>query len=340
MLEYVVHIGPHKTATTYIQATLHALRERLLSNGVLFPTEWCLADDNPSHWRLFDLIRNGEAATLDRQFRHISDTHRGLVVISAEDLAGLREPEIRKLRHALGDAPARVVYYCRRPSELLPACWQEHVKHGGYLTLPEYVAGQLLHSADSQILNWRLVLDRYAAVFGTENLLLVSFSNAVDAGMDIAQHFLDAVLGLSHRVMSDASIRRANASLDAAEVEVIRVLNSMHRSHGGEASDALRVWYTEHGRSLVPAFLGAAMATHVGWMTIDDGLAPFEELHRNAFRAYGNALINPSGDASLYSARKREARYIRPDYTTSFMVAELIRHIYDQYRRTSIREVA
>ena len=123
------------------------------------------------------------------EFEFLNGSGNETVLLSAEDLVGLSAANILTLRSLLGGASARVIFYCRRWSELLPSGWQELVKHGHTMTLPEFFSAHVVNAPGSNIINYGQALDRYAEHFGLENISLVSYSNIIDNNGDLFVHF-------------------------------------------------------------------------------------------------------------------------------------------------------
>jgi len=238
MPRYLVHIGPHKTGTTYIQSRLDAARDRLRAVGVAYPATWRAGDAVPSHLRLFERIRHRQLSELQRELAELAVDTDGLVVLSSEDLQYLDADEVRILGDLLGTANVTVVYYCRRWSELLPSCWQERIKHGDDQPLPEFLLLLTSHAHRSALANYGIVLDRYLGVFGAANVRVVSYSNVIDSQVDLAEHFVATFLPALPGGLPATSDSRPNASLAATDIEMIRVLNALHRRRG--ASRAAR----------------------------------------------------------------------------------------------------
>ena len=95
MTRFILHIGPHKTGTTYIQETLFALRERLESRGVHIPAVWSAAPGLPSHMRLVWGLRRGGIEEIEEDLRKIMASRYDRVVVSCEGRprGPLRPPE-------------------------------------------------------------------------------------------------------------------------------------------------------------------------------------------------------------------------------------------------------
>ena len=113
-----LHAGPHKTASTYLQARLHANRADLERLGLRYPTPW----REHSHRHLARDLQAGRFQALERllgQQRRWS----GDLLLSAEHFAPLiRDPQAlaRLLRHGAAQGLAlHVISFVRPQAELL-----------------------------------------------------------------------------------------------------------------------------------------------------------------------------------------------------------------------------
>lgn len=165
MTQFIVHIGPHKTGTTYLQVALDALRSLLRERDIHVPAVWNAAPGLPSHMQLIWAIRNGDVGLIQNQTQDILAFRPQYIVISCEALSRLDPRHIVQFRQLLGSAPAQVVYYVRRWPERLPSLWQETVKFGHTAAFPEYLARQLTDYGASELRD-TVMIDKFAAVFG------------------------------------------------------------------------------------------------------------------------------------------------------------------------------
>jgi hypothetical protein len=144
LTRFILHIGPHKTGTTYIQHTLDALRDVLLERGICVPSIWNAAPGVPSHHRLVRAIRNRDLALIQDQVREIVAQRHRYVVISCEGLSTLTPDQVAQLQQLLGSAAIQVVHYVRRWPERLPSAWQEHVRQGHATKFPAFIVRQTM----------------------------------------------------------------------------------------------------------------------------------------------------------------------------------------------------
>jgi hypothetical protein len=333
---FILHIGPHKTGTTYIQETLFALRERLESRGVHIPAVWSAAPGLPSHMRLVWGLRRGGIEEIEEDLRKIMASRYDRVVVSCEALSRLDQPLIERLRTLLGASPVRIVYYVRRWPERLPSLWQETVKFGYDATLQEYLLEQLAAPAGAE-LHDAAMLDRFAAVFGLTEIELVSYSHLVDENVDIARHFLESVLGISD--IEPPVSGRPNASLPVEETETIRALNALHHRRGGKRSSALREWYLAHKAALPTVSVIAAIRAHAASLRLEEAAPQFAHIYRELVDRYGSRVLSPAGSTGLHAPRAIDVQFVRPDYLLDPDVARRLIDTHEVYWSVIQRQV-
>jgi hypothetical protein len=329
--QIIVHIGPHKTGTTYLQITLHALRYTLLERGVYVPSCWEAAPGLPSHMQLVWAVRKRDLTLIRHQIQEILARRPRYLVISCEALSRLDQGQIAQLRRLFGPAPAQVVYYVRRWPERLPSLWQETVKFGHTATFPEFLAEQLTRHGDSELRDISTI-DKFATVFGASHVKVVSYNQLVESDIDIAGHFLRSFIGLSDINLPAAE--RPNRSLPILDTELIRALNTIHAQDGGERSPGLRNWFLTHRNCLVPDSILDAMRESSGSIRLDESvpsllLAPQEMLTR-----YRSSIVPPHHADGLHELRAIDVPYVRPDYLLQPTATNALRTIYQKYRRS------
>ena len=135
MADVVLHIGPHKTATSYIQAVFHHNRGLLEKHGVIYPAigtaqaqhalagNWLTLPDLPEAF--FDGRSPG--ALWDRLVaRHAGGPET--VFLSSENFSRSHPEEVdmRELAECLSAFDTvRIVYTMRRQVELIPSVWAQ-----------------------------------------------------------------------------------------------------------------------------------------------------------------------------------------------------------------------
>jgi hypothetical protein len=221
MKKIIFHIGPHKTATTYIQKRFVENRKYLASNGIYYPEEG-IGPLYGHHQIIEDL--NKERFSL-HLVRALEFTQYHTVIFSSENFDRLRQLQIEALKEALPeDVKVSFVYFIRRSHELLLSSWQEYIKHGGEKQWAEYLLEHTLRPYMSPLLNHFIVLKHYGDAFGFENIHLMDYNYLVDSQIDVFSFLLD-YLGCQSPNTIKNTREIINKSYPYDVLEVIRSLN-------------------------------------------------------------------------------------------------------------------
>ena len=338
MPRYLIHVGPHKTGTTYLQITMRNLRERLEENGILFRLDWGVSDDVPSHHRLFQrlLTHKDPDPELEQQFRDLNRSDYELIVISSEDMSNLSPPAINYLRSLLQGAEVEIVFYCRRWADLIASGWQELVKHGHSQTLLE-MANAALANPYASTINFANTLDKYAAIFGKERVRLVSYDVLAAEGQDLVEHFFNMFLHCPiNALLPPGQVHkpsRVNVSLNPSDTEIIRALNAIEHARSGQRSAAIRTEYIKAKPRLDLTEIVAATEQHLRMIRIDEEVAVLRNLHENIFRRYAECVVPPKLSTGLFPPGVAEINYVHPDYLLRPGISDALLGIYQKLFR-------
>ncbi len=329
MPEFIIHIGPHKTGTTYLQLSLKAVRPMLAARGTLYPDFWDFAPRNPSQLPFVQHLRDGVTDALLPRFEYLKESGAARVLISAEDLSNLDAATLHVLRDLIGDDPVRIVFYVRRFSELIPSSWQEGIKQGQCYTLPEFLLLHLQAPNQSRLLNYDLKLTPFAQVFGADSICLVPYSELRDRGIDIFQHFCATFLEWADPPLSpDAA--EANASRDHTDIELLRALNAIARRRGTEDGSRLRRALDAHRRKLNLVTVTQAIHRSSARIRLNDTWPILQGLHQRIYKTYGTRLVGPNQPGELFRPKPADLRYTNADYMTEPGVAEALVRAYEE----------
>ncbi len=331
MTEFIVHIGPHKTGTSYLQTTLNDMRGDLAERGIHVPAVWNASPVDGAHAKLVRGIKTGAFDLLREQVQAMLAGHPNYVVITCEGLSRFDAGQIAGLRALFGSAPVRIVYYVRRWPERLPSLWHESVKFGLDATLPEFFAKNVTEAASTAM--WDTVmLDQYAAVFGAEAITIVSYSHLTDQDIDIAGHFLAEFVHQPDIAIPPA--RRHNESLPIAQTETLRALNAIHRESGGKRSPALRHWFLSKIGELDLDSLLNAMQGCVDTIRVDEAAQPFVRPFDALVERYGPCVVAPRHANGLHELRPVEAPFVRQNYLLAAPVVAALDEMYRAFVRS------
>ncbi len=145
----VLHIGPHKTATSLLQAAFASTGNGLADGGVVYGAAGRHGDGHHElAWTLFDgehllaVLAEGrplaswadvtdELGSLDAEER---------LLLSSEDFCFFEDRELRMLAAAVAGLQLEVLVGVRDPVAAIPSMWQESVKWGEQWSLDEAFA--------------------------------------------------------------------------------------------------------------------------------------------------------------------------------------------------------
>ncbi len=330
-MKFVIHIGPHKTGTTYLQLSFRALRAELAARSTIFPEFWELASGNPSQLPLTLALRDGQMDALAPRFAELANSGATRILISSEDISTQETPAIERLRLLTEGHEVQFVFYLRRWSELVPSSWQESIKQGQSHTLPAFLLAHLQRPDASRLLNFDLKISRITDVFGGDCLRLVAYSELRDQGVDIFQHFAANFLDWPDAPLPDLKVR-ANISRDFKEAELLRALNAMAKIQGASVADGIRKSFDRVRPRLKLNHLYACMDKHSTTLRVNENLPALTHLHEMLAEKYLSRTVPPRPPARMFRPRNGEVAYIAGDYMAEDGAANALRAIFARVR--------
>ncbi len=228
-----LHVGAPKTGTTYLQDRLSQNARSLARHGVHVPTGSRLVSPALFQFRAaVDLLGQdwggapGHAeGAWDALVRTVRST-TGTVVVSHEILAPARADAVARAKRDLtaDGSELHVVYTVRDLGRQVPAAWQESIKQGRTWTYASFVKKFRRSSAwFAHAFDLPSVLERWSEGLPPEQVHLVTVPPSGTPG-DLLWTRFCGVTGIDPAWAPRPSDRR-NASMGAAETEVVRTLN-------------------------------------------------------------------------------------------------------------------
>lgn len=326
--KFVIHIGPHKTGTTYLQASFHGFDHELDAQHICYPKPW-MGHDTFSHVRLVEKLSRLDYSVRE-EFEELFAAPWKIVLISAEDMTDLNLESILFLKEMLGQADAEIVFYCRRWSQLLFSCWQETLKYGQFWTFPEFAAGHLGNPFGSSIINYSLALDKYAKAFGAASLRIVSYTDLVESQRDIFCDFASKFLGIEN---SKGLSFKPNVSMTAECAEIVRAVNEIHRVRDNiqaNCYESIANCFAEKIRHLTEF-----MRYDIRSLVINEGVPGLSTVHDAIFSAYGNCLVERKSNSKFFVPTMAKINFPGPGYLHFESAYKLIRSLYDDVRQSA-----
>lgn len=231
----LLHIGPHKTATTSVQDAFFNQRDALSSQGVHYAGHGPKAADAV---RAVRNVRapNGKVPPM-RHWQALAQEARGAagarVVISNEFLSDAPESVVETIATDLDARRLHIVATLRPLDRILPSQWQQFVQ-GGLTTPFDAWLREVLADPDTPAKGfWRRhrhdhLVARWADVLGPDRVTVVVVDER-DPGQVLRA--FENLLGLRHGTLV-AALDQRNRSMTWAEIEAVRALNLALEPHG------------------------------------------------------------------------------------------------------------
>jgi len=220
----VVHIGPRKTATTYLQQNFYLNRAELLARGWLYPVLSVNAQN--AHHEVVSslaLLRAGRGRLVASMARaaKLAAGKSANILISSEGFRKWKPADFSVLGERLGQKDILIVYTLRDPIDMLVSVWGEAVKNGKAPSLKAYARRQLADPLKSPVLNCLFELDPIKAEPGLK-LKVLDYEAIMRSGSDIYQQFGKHILGLEG--LEPAKLRRSNESFSFEVEDYLRLV--------------------------------------------------------------------------------------------------------------------
>jgi hypothetical protein len=232
-----LHIGEPKCGTTFVQEILWRNRAALAARGITLPgRDWWshfraaqdlreiepAADDPSASWR-------GEWDALAAKVRAAD----GAVVVSHELLSAATAEQAARAIRSFAPAEVHVILSVRDIATLLPAEWQETIKHRNvhrYVPWVNSLIARPTNRAGRVRWFWRVhdtlaVLERWGAALPPAHVHVITVPRPGAPPSLLWDRFASVVGAAS--VPVDLTATRPNTSLGVAEVEMLRRLNRL-----------------------------------------------------------------------------------------------------------------
>jgi hypothetical protein len=338
-----LHIGEPKTGTTFLQQVMWHNRDVLAAQGVVLP-----GHHPQDHYRATQDLRGlvklpsdpagswtGEWDILARQARMA----RGTAVISHELFCAADAEQAQHAVRSLQPADVHIVVTVRDIAGLLPAEWQESVKHRTTRGYQDWLGDVIdRESADPdrrQFWFWRVhdtlaILALWAAQVPADHIHVITTAPRGSSSSVLWDRFA-ALIGVQAGSV-DLSGARANASLGLPEIEFMRRLNTA-------LSDEVPGWFYMWQVKEVLAHQGLADRPRTTRLVLpDDRMAWAKEYGQTLTDGLRTAGYDLVGDYSDLMARPADEPAVSPDDLPADQVldaaveaaAELVLH---QYRK-------
>lgn len=240
----VLHVGPHKTASTYIQENLFKERQFLAGQGWTYPeagTDFQAAHHHLAHNSTQYL---GDEAPRRFELQSLAEkVHKAgqNLIFSAEGFCRWKPADFEALADILGFSTIELVYVVRDPLDVFHSFWSEEVKQGRTLGFADRFAREFAAPLASRILN---PMNDLAPLLARQRVRLhvVPFNILRRRKIDIYEHIGQQVLGLPQTTARH--VEPANTKYPAELTEFLRLLTLMYSGDKPNVGSSFRLRFT------------------------------------------------------------------------------------------------
>lgn len=169
-----LHLGAHKTATTYIQNALELSREKLDEFAVAYIP---LIELRSTLTERLGIGRSGLKAAAGQLLSH-HRSHRRLIISDENIIGGLkpsfawgfyprRRMRLLKLLRKLGQHDLRIYFATRSYDEFISAMYCEYIRHHPFVDTYSYLRG-----TNYETFSWLDVIETFVSLIGAENVTI------------------------------------------------------------------------------------------------------------------------------------------------------------------------
>lgn len=233
MKKIYLHIGLHKTGSTYIQKIFTDNRELLREFGVEYPelgAEFLFGHHNFAWSFIPDkCLQDGDRFTVEKLLESLHRTPAETIFISSEDFDFLQLQHIKSLARTLEGFQVQIVLYARHPAEMLYSLWQERIKHGDTISLPSYYDSILQNPRQ---IDYRTIANLWSGIFGEQSISIIIYDNLRESNTDIAFFLLNEVMQLNIDFCQlKKPDKKINPSSSIEIIEILRRINGLSKDN-------------------------------------------------------------------------------------------------------------
>jgi hypothetical protein len=304
----LLHIGPHKTGSTTLQAAFHQNRAVLRRQGVHYAgkgTQPLNAAMVAALGRGLPTVDEARDTSWDRLVAEIRNTPLPRVMISSEFFCEADAEHVRAILDRLDPQRTHVAVTLRPLSRIVASQWQQYVQNRatpGYVPWLEQV---LAHPDGSRVTPsfWRRhrhdrVVERWAQAAGADRVTVVVVD---ESDPMMLMRTFEAMLALRDGTLVPGQVA-ANRSLTLPEVELVRRFNQLTREacwNDGDYTQFVRFRAVRHLQERRPPEDEPRLLTP-GWAvqrTTEIAAGMVEAIRRTGVRVVGDldSLVRPPG---------------------------------------------
>ncbi len=241
----LLHIGPHKTGTTTLQAAFHESRDALALQGVHYAgaRAHSMTAAMASLNRALPTLAGTPTAKWDELVAEVKASSADQVVVSSEFYSDAVDERIPAIIDDLGRDRVHVVVTLRSLTRILPSQWQQYIQNRFVISYDDWLHEMLRNTEHTKVTPtfWRRhrhdrLIQRWADEVGPDRFSVVVVDERDKSMLTSSFERLLAVEPGTLR-----STQTANRSLTFSEVEMLREFNRQWHEHEWVDADYTRL---------------------------------------------------------------------------------------------------
>lgn len=213
-----LHVGPHKTGSSFIQKFLFENKNQLENSGFIYPD---LSNERGEGHH--EIAKPGFIEKESKAyFQNLSNKYLGKdlsLVLSAENFSRLEECDLKLLKDNLCCEDIKVLFVVRLPSAVIKSLWCERIKHGNLDSQHEFYLPHFHDPFNSQILNPMIHYKKLISVF--DDVICIDYESSRESHTHGLAKVFESLLGIGSELKyPDTEI---NKSMGLGESEIYRL---------------------------------------------------------------------------------------------------------------------
>jgi len=248
-----LHIGRHKTGTTFLQTFLRLNESLLLSKGILYPKTGIPKIIPFAHHNLAWEINRDErfmpvkGSQWENLHKEIENNNTNVVVLSSESFCeGFREEQIHSLKNKLLGYEVKIIVYLRRQDKWYQSAYKGLVWDGyTYNSFSKFV--EYMESTGQG--NYYNFIKRWEKYFEKESIFVRIYKEG-QPPEHILKDFL-SVIGLQYKTEDFVSIKNQNVS---PNIKLIKIKCFVNRFNSFISNNRIKFYINVYENKLLYIF--------------------------------------------------------------------------------------
>lgn len=308
-LRLVMHIGPHKTATTYMQANFHDNAEALLKRGWLYPAigeRVGIAHHDLSDHETQFVKREGPAYADFMKVLQRADREGLDILLSSEGFRRWKKEHFQAIGDIIGKRRLTVVYTLRDPLDTIYSFWAQKASMGSAPSLPKWMEKPLRSPLRATFMNPLREIRPVATLPGVDYKVLLYEGIRRDK-LDIYSYFLQTALGIHDMQATKPS---TNERLPIELTEFIRLLAKESSFPTGKANSrravhigvVMRFLFTSEEKARIIETMSTAGAPARRTLSLPRKSRNFRTVERRLMTVLGERMHPRPSSKSLFGS--------------------------------------